>query len=86
MSNRVYMLSGYEEHGSTDCRITLDKAKVPTIFGQMFSNTSRNSPERFEAMKAELLRLLELDELTPRSGDDLTSEWGICQLHILELE
>ena len=79
----VYMLSTYDEHGSVQCRATLDRNRLVTMLtGYFYDGNVR--PEYL----AGLTKLLqEPDErLADDSGTNLSNGWGGMQLHVIKLE
>jgi hypothetical protein len=77
---KVYMISCYDEDGSTDVRATLDKGKVRGLLEthpELHSGISEEYDKR-------LTELLAADK--PVDGADLGRGWGGFQLHIIELE
>jgi hypothetical protein len=96
LTNFVYLLSTYNEHGSEDVRATLDKTKVRSLFLKHYALSVRTDhtpevKEHFSRQNKEALNKLEKilsNENMEASPDpiNLYNGWGGPQLHIVELE
>jgi hypothetical protein len=77
---KVYLISCYDEYGSTEVRATLDNTKVRDLLAthpELHNGISEEYDKR-------LAELLVADK--PVDGADLGRGWGGFQLHIIELE
>lgn len=88
----VYILSDYREEGAENVCATLDRNRVPELFGQNWSPTPSDNPRwqktGFEHALARLAELLQKpdEELCAGGGWECSAEFRGPQLHVARLE
>jgi hypothetical protein len=80
----AYMLSDYEEHGSTNVTATLDRSLLLSMLDTNWAN--RSEAYRLQAREGLTKLLARSDEdLCGADGNACEHGWGGIQLHVIRL-